>query len=171
MSSKKLIVLTLVASLCVAACSRDKEKEKQATPATPPVTGKFQSQPPPPTPEILVVKGKVLEIIDAGGFTYVSMEWNGKTVWVTVPPVDLKVGEVISLDHATLMKNFHSTALNRSFDELIMASGVEGKSPRSRVAKSANPNDPRNRRSGKIMVTPAPAPPKPTGKVAGQTSH
>lgn len=160
----RLMFLVLVVSLCVAACSSDKDKAKQSVPAE---TAKGQTAPEPP-PEILPVTGKVLEIIDTGGFLYVSLDWNGKQVWATVPGVDLKVGEVISLDHATMFPNFHSNTLNRTFDELIFASAVVGKSPRSRAANHSNPNDPRNRRSGKIAGAPVPAPPKPVANVAGK---
>lgn len=141
----KLMVLLLVASLCVAACSHDKEQAKQASPSA----GTAEKQAVAPPPEILPVNGKVLEVIDAGGFTYVSLDWKGKQVWAAVPPVDLKVGEVVSLDHATMFKGFRSNALNRTFDELIFASDVVGKAPRSRAANSANPKEPGNQRFGK----------------------
>lgn len=167
MSSKiKLMVLVLGASLCLAACSRDKEKVKQTMPAKPVETAKSQSLPPSPPPEILPVTGKVLEILDTDSFLYVLLDWQGKQVWATIPGVDLKVGEVISLDHATMLEGFHSKALNRTFDELIFASGVAGKGPRSRVAKGASPKDPKNRRSGKFMGVLQPAPPRPNGKAA-----
>lgn len=173
MSSRiKLIGLVLVVSLCVAACSRDKEKAKQAAPAKPVETTKFQPQPQPPPPEIIPVSGKVLEILDTGSFIYVLLDWKGKQVWAALPGVDLKVGDVISLDHATMLdKGFRSEALNRTFDKMIMASGVEGKPPRSRAANRANPNDPRNRRSGKIMAATRPAPPLPTGMMAGKAGQ
>lgn len=167
MSSKiKLMVLMLVVSLCcVAACSRDKKQAKKDAPAE---TPKGQVRPAPPPPEIFPVSGKVLEVIDTGSFIYVALDWKGERVWATVPGVDLKVGEVISLDHATMIeKDFHSNALNRTFEKLIFASGIEGKSPRSRAS---NPKDSKNRRSGKLMAIPSPAPPRPTGKVAGRVA-
>jgi hypothetical protein len=162
-----LMSLLLVVTLCLSACSRDKEQAKQDIPAKPASAAKVQQEPPPPPPEILPVAGKVLEILDTGSFVYLLIDWNGKKVWATVPGVDLKVGETVSLDHAAMFKGFHSNALNRDFDELIFASSVIGKSPRNRVAKSVNPNDPGGRRSGKIPLSPLPAPPRPTGK-AGQ---
>lgn len=165
-SKIKLMVLVLVASLCLSACSRDKEKAKQTVPTKPAETAKSQSPPPLPPPEILPVTGKVLEILDTGSFLFVLLDWQGKRIWATIPGVDLKVGEVISLEHATMMEGFHSNALNRTFAELIFASGVAGKGPRRRVAKGASPKDPKNRRSGKFMGVPQPAPPRPTGKVA-----
>lgn len=169
MSSKiKLMMFILVAVLSVTACSRDKDKAKQAVPVE---AAKKEVVPEPPPPPILPVNGKVLEILDTGSFIYVQLDWNGKKVWAAVPGVELKVGEVISLDHATMFPNFRSTALNRTFDELIFASAVVGKAPRSRVANNANSKDPRNRRSGKIAATPTPAPPMPTGKVAGKAGQ
>lgn len=167
MSSKiKLMVLVLVTSLCLGACSRDKEKAQQAKPEKPAETAKSQSPPPSPPPEILPVTGKVLEILDTGNFLFVLLDWQGKRVWATMPGVDMKVGEVISLEYATMMEDFHSNTLNRTFDELIFASAVAGKGPRSRVAKGASIKDPKNRRSGKFMGVPQPAPPRPTGKAA-----
>lgn len=163
----------LVASLCVAACSRDKEQAKQGAPTNPSETAKVKSvPPPPPPPEFLQVTGKVLEILDTGSFIYVSLDWNGKQVWAAVPGADLKVGEVITLEHATMLdKGFQSSALNRTFDEMIMASSVVGKAARSRAANSSNPKDPKNRRSGKLMAIPSPAPPRPTGKGAGKAGQ
>lgn len=166
MSSKiKLMVLMLVVSLCVAACSRDKKQAKKEAPAE---TAKGQVRPAPPPPEIFPVSGKVLEVIDTGSFIYVALDWKGERVWATVPGVDLKVGEVISLDHANMIeKDFHSTALNRTFEKLIFASGIEGRPPRSRAN---NPKDSKNRRSGKLMAIPSPAPPRPTEKVTGKVA-
>lgn len=168
----RLIGVVLAALFCLAACSRDKDQAKQAVaPVKPAETAKRQPLPPQPPPEILPVSGKVLEVIDTGSFIYVLVDWQGQKVWATVPGVDLKVGEVIGLDHATMFEKFHSNALNRTFDKLIFASGVVGKPPRSRVVNKANPKDPKSRRSGKIAAGLAPAPPKPTGKVTAKAGE
>lgn len=167
----KLMAVMLVASLCVTACGRDKKQSQQTTPAET-TKGRTMQGPPPPA-EAIPVTGKVLEIIDTGSFVYVSLDWNGKQVWATVPGVDLKVGEVISLDNAAMLENgFRSNALNRNFDKMIMASGVTGKPPRGRATtRGANPKDPRNRRSGQLMGVLQPAPPQPTKKVAGKAGQ
>lgn len=173
-----LTVLGLaVISYSLAACGRDLKQTQETTPpGKPTATGKKQFLPPQPPPEILPVTGKVLEILDTGSFMYVSLDWKGKPVWATVPGVELKVGDVISLDHATMFKGFHSTVLNRTFDELIFASGVVGKAPRARVANNSNPRDPRNRRSARLLAglapVGAPAAPvsaPPSGKTAAKT--
>lgn len=185
-------VLLAAFSLGLSACGRDADQEKQATsapvksemtpvkpemtpvkpemtPAKPEVapmkpgeTAK-RTRPLPPPPVFLPVKGKILEIQDTGSFVFVSLDCQGKQVWATVPSVDLKVGEEIALDHASMVRKFHAKSLNRTFDELIMAAGVAGKSPRARG--NINSKDPRNRRSGMLMagqpMKPAPALPTP----------
>ncbi|NTV12819.1 MAG: hypothetical protein HGA96_02605 [Desulfobulbaceae bacterium] len=170
-----IALLLPVFSFALAACGRDADKEKPvAPPAKPEVSaakpGAVARRPslPQPPPKILPVSGKILEILDTGSFIFVLVDWQDKKVWATVPSVELKVGEVISLDHATMIKGFHSKTLNRTFDELIFASSVVGKSPRPRVVSKGNPNDPRNRRSGKLMsgLAPAPAPASPVPPVA-----
>lgn len=160
-------------SLTLLACSRDKDKDKQVVTAEKPGKPAIRQPLPQPPPKILPVSGKVLEILDTGGFIFVALDWQGKKVWATVPGVALKVGEVISLDHATMIKNFHSKALNRTFDELIFASSVIGKESRPRVANKANPKDPKNRRSGALTAghPPSPAPPKPIVKPAAPAGH
>ena len=169
-------LLLAVFSLASVACGRDVDKDKQAALPTNPGSGAKQ-QPLAPD-EILPVSGQVLEILDTGSFLFVSLDWQGKKVWTTVPGVELKVGEMISLDHATMIKDFHSKALNRTFDELIFASGVIGKPHRPRTVNTANLKDPKNRRSGQLMngtvpspVPPAPAKPQGLAKPGAKSGH
>jgi len=172
-------MMLAVFSFAWAACGRDTDKDKPSIP--PPAQVKpnpAAKRPPMPPAVILPVKGKVLEILDTGSFVYVALDWEGKKVWATMPGVELKVGEVISLDHASMIKSFNSKTLNRTFDELIFAGGVTGKRPRPREGNiAANPKDPRNRRSGKLMgvtpqmVPPAPVPAKPAVKPGNAPGH
>jgi hypothetical protein len=199
---KRILAAVLAAAFTFAlsACGRDVEQqEKQATtaPAKADQTPGKAEMPPAkphapvkkgrsmlPPPEDLPVSGKILEIKDIGSFIFVSMDWQGKKIWATVPGVDLKVGEEISLEHASRIRNFHVKSLNRTFDELIMASSVKGKAPRPRTENSQNalPGDPRKRRSGMMLggsgmnVAPAPIPAKPVparpaGAPAAKTEH
>ncbi len=178
-------LLLAIFSLTLAACGRDADKDK-STPALekqdvssakPTQATKRPPSPPRPPAEILPVNGKILEILDTGSFLYLSMDWNGKKIWATVPGVVLKVGEVISLEHATMIKRFYSKTLNRTFEEIVFAAGVTGKSPRPRGAHNSNLNDPRNRRSGQLMggmpptaVPPAPVPARPAAKPAAKAN-
>lgn len=175
-----------VFSIVLAACGREGEEakpgvsvEKPGVPtAKPDKVAKGQTVKPRPKAEVLPVKGKVLEILDTGSFLFVSLDWQGKKVWATVPGVELKIGEVISLDHATMIKRFYSKTLKRTFDELIFANGVVGKPPRPRMMAKANSKDPQTRRSGKLMAglgsatsPPGPVPAKPVAKPDAKTGH
>jgi hypothetical protein len=67
------------------------------------------------------ITGKVVETMDAGGYTYISLEKEGKKVWAAVPPMPVKVGQELSLAPGLEMSNFNSKGLNR--DHLLHRTG------------------------------------------------
>jgi hypothetical protein len=108
--------------LVLPGCGQDKEEQQSAktnTPVTAPV----------PLPETVKIIGQVTEILDAGNFIFVLMASNKEKVWVTVPKVDVEIGETVTMNDATLLENFHSKTLNRTFDTVMFSSGIEGKTP------------------------------------------
>ena len=71
------------------------------------------------------VKGKVAETMDASGYTYVRLDdGSGKEIWAAVPKAELKVGEEIALQGGSVMENFNSKTLNKTFEKIIFATGV-----------------------------------------------
>lgn len=70
------------------------------------------------------LSGKVAETMDAGGYTYVSIENGGKKTWVAVPQTKVKVGQQVSCQPGMEMKNFTSKTLKRTFDSIIFSGGV-----------------------------------------------
>jgi len=71
------------------------------------------------------IKGKVAETMDASGYTYVRLDdGSGQEIWAAVPKADLKVGEEISLQGGSVMENFNSKTLNKTFEKIIFATGV-----------------------------------------------
>ena len=68
--------------------------------------------------------GKILEIKDAMGYKYLKVEEEGKTLWVAIASAPVKVGEKIGYDKQTIMKDFKSKSLGRTFKEIIFASSV-----------------------------------------------
>ncbi len=71
------------------------------------------------------LKGKVAETMDASGYTYVRLDdGSGKEIWAAVPKAELKVGEEISLQGGSVMENFNSKTLNKTFEKIIFATGV-----------------------------------------------
>jgi len=85
-------------------------------------------QAPPPVKaaaqEDTSLSGKVVETMNSGGYTYVSIEKNGKKTWVAVPQTEIKVGQQVSFYPGQEMGSFKSKTLNKTFDNIIFSTGV-----------------------------------------------
>jgi hypothetical protein len=73
------------------------------------------------------LSGKVVETMNAGGYTYVCIEKSGKKTWVAVPQTSVTVGQQISFEPGQEMQNFTSKSLNRTFDSIIFSGGAKSK--------------------------------------------
>ena len=90
---------------------------------------------PVPPPEMKVEKaeaslnsssrsGKVVETMNAGGYTYVSLTKDGKKTWIAIPVTEVKVGQEITFQPGAEMRNFTSKTLNRTFESIIFSPGL-----------------------------------------------
>ncbi|MEH6616327.1 MAG: hypothetical protein V7699_00655 [Porticoccus sp.] len=70
-------------------------------------------------------QGKVINIIDVPGYSYLEVENDGRKFWVAGTPIKVNQGEVVSWEHASLMRNFTSKTLNRTFDEILFVPGFK----------------------------------------------
>ncbi|MEK6742809.1 MAG: hypothetical protein AABZ15_04335 [Nitrospirota bacterium] len=70
------------------------------------------------------LSGKVVETMNSGGYTYVSIENGGKRTWVALPDTKVKVGQQITCQPGMPMQNFTSKTLNRTFDSIIFSGGI-----------------------------------------------
>ena len=69
--------------------------------------------------------GKVVQKMDASVYTYIRLDDGaGNETWAAVPKTQLEIGEQIALKGGTVMRNFNSKTLNRTFDSIIFATGV-----------------------------------------------
>ncbi len=132
--------LTWVAlTVALAACGNNQQSsepatEKKATAVEAPAgqpspAGDKESAAPAAAPEApaapAVLKGKVAETMDASGYTYVRLDdGSGKELWAAVPKTELKVGEEITLQGGSVMENFNSKTLNKTFEKIVFATGV-----------------------------------------------
>jgi len=113
---------SIVFIIGLAACSQDKPKEQASSPQT------AQQQPDlgiataPATP----VTGKVLETMDASGYTYLNVETDAGTKWVAVNQTTVEVGEDVTFMDGMVMQNFFSKSLDRTFPEIVFSSGLVG---------------------------------------------
>jgi len=92
----------------------------QGQPATP------MAQPggAPPSAADEALSGKIVETMNAGGYTYVCLENNGKKTWIAMPMTQVKVGQQVACQPGAVMKNFMSPTLKRTFETIIFSNGL-----------------------------------------------
>jgi len=101
------------------ACGNDKPKTEPAAPAD--QLSRTSSQV-PAAEQFAAGSGKVVQKMDASRYTYICLDDGaGNETWAAVPQAQLEIGEQITLKGGTVMRNFNSKALNRTFDSIIFA--------------------------------------------------
>jgi hypothetical protein len=74
--------------------------------------------------DMAALSGKVVETMDAGGYTYVCLEKKGVKTWVAIPQTKVHVGKELALQPGMEMKNFTSKSLNRTFKSIYFSGGL-----------------------------------------------
>ena len=70
------------------------------------------------------IKGKVLETMDAAGYTYLQVDADQGKVWVAIPQSKVEVGKVVLANPGMAMADFESKTLKKTFDVIIFSSGL-----------------------------------------------
>ncbi len=85
--------------------------------------------------------GKVLEVINEAGYTYLHVEGKEKKEWVAGKAAGVKEGDVVSYSKGSIMRNFFSKTLNRTFPEIRFASSIqlEGAHPTPASTAASSP--------------------------------
>lgn len=79
---------------------------------------------PPPAGE-LPNQGKVLASIDANEFTYIEVaRQDGSREWIAAPKMALKPGSTIRYEAGSVMTDFYSKLLKRSFPSVMFVGHV-----------------------------------------------
>jgi hypothetical protein len=108
-----LVGLLLAFPFAFAEPLRQPDPSQQAAPA-------FDKKP-------ISVTGKVTEILNAGGYTYVSLSTSAGAAWAAFPSMSVTIGQKLTLVPGYEMRNFSSKSLNRKFDRIIFSSGPADK--------------------------------------------
>ena len=78
----------------------------------------------PSDPQLAAFSGKVVEKQDVSTYTYVRLDDGaGNQIWAALPQTQLEIGEEIALKGGSVMTNFNSKTLNRTFESIIFATG------------------------------------------------
>jgi hypothetical protein len=75
-------------------------------------------------PEETFLAGKVVETMNATGYTYILLEKEGKKAWFAVPSVAVSVGQEIEIQPGMQMGLFSSRSLNRKFESIVFSPGL-----------------------------------------------
>jgi hypothetical protein len=66
-------------------------------------------------------KGKVVETLNSGGYSYIKLSENKKEFWVAIKQTKVVKGETIEVMGQMWMNNFQSKTLNKTFDKILFA--------------------------------------------------
>ncbi|MBE0558923.1 MAG: hypothetical protein IH628_16980 [Proteobacteria bacterium] len=69
-------------------------------------------------------RGKVMQVLDAGSYTYLEVEEKGKKLWIAALKAKVTKGDTVEFPDSKPMENFQSKALNRTFDKIIFAESI-----------------------------------------------
>jgi hypothetical protein len=72
-----------------------------------------------------MLRGVVLETMNAGTYTYVFIKTDQDERWVAVPQTPVVVDDVVQIGQGMPMSNFESKTLNRTFDLVYFAAGLQ----------------------------------------------
>jgi hypothetical protein len=89
-----------------------------------------------------MVTGKVLETLDASGYTYLRLKTADGEKWAAVPQAKVAKGATVTVAVAMVSDSFESKSLKRTFDHLVMGTleGPAGAAPPPAPATSGDPH-------------------------------
>jgi hypothetical protein len=70
------------------------------------------------TPATSTIKGEVLEVIDVESYTYMRLKTKQGESWTAVGKVTIKKGTNVTVENVTMMSNFESKTLKRTFPSI-----------------------------------------------------
>jgi hypothetical protein len=121
---KRLFSLLSIAALSIAlaACGEQQKAPEVAKPSAQPAPA---SAPAAPAQAVSPGKtGKVVETMNAAGYTYVQVDTGKEKFWAAAPETAVKVGDTVAVPEGMPMPNFQSKALNRTFDVVYFVPGL-----------------------------------------------
>jgi len=73
----------------------------------------------PAKPSELPHEGKVISLLQASEYTYIEVSNGKESRWLAAPQSALKPGNLIRYEDGSVMTNFHSKLLNRTFPSVM----------------------------------------------------
>lgn len=76
------------------------------------------------------MKGPVLETMNSGGYTYVSLDLEGIIQWIAIPESAVAKGDLLEILPGVEMGEHYSKSLKRTFPSIIFSPGLAGEKPK-----------------------------------------
>jgi hypothetical protein len=125
-----VLPVAIAALLSFSGCGKSARNADLVTPINPP------TQPDPHTgvgvsniPAGIGHKGKVIEIINTGEYSYIQIQENGKKIWAAAMATKVNKGDIVEFPDSPPFSNFKSKLLNRTFDSVIFVAGIRNDGP------------------------------------------
>lgn len=126
------LALLALGVLLVAGCNKKESGSPAPGGGTPAAPAKASSMPghsgipgAAPIGEVLLT-GKVAEVLNVPGYTYLRLTTASGETWAAVPTATVAVGTEVSIKNPMRMEGFESKTLNRKFDVIMFGGGLEG---------------------------------------------
>jgi hypothetical protein len=81
-----------------------------------------KSAPPAPAASASGVSGEVLEVKEVESYTYLRLKTKDGETWAAVGKAAVKKGDKVTIENASVMKNFESKSLKRTFPTILFGS-------------------------------------------------
>lgn len=97
-------------------------------------------------PEVAVVSGEVLEVVEVDSYTYLRLKTREGELWAAVSKAPATKGSRVTIENVSMMSNFESKSLKRTFQKIAFgtlaggnpgSSGLAGAVSAAPVAKPA----------------------------------
>lgn len=95
----------------------------------------------PKRPEEKSHIGTVTFTQTAGKYTYIKLDEQGKEVWLAAFPIKVSVGDKVEYIGGILMKDFHSSAMDKTFDFILLVTRMRVLKKDSLKDKQPVPSD------------------------------
>ena len=113
-----------------------------------------------PTAFAASIQGEVLEVRDAAPYTFLRLKTGTGETWAAVTAAPVKKGEQVPIAYSTVMENFESKSLEKTFDKIVFGTLAGANAPAARAMPHGSMGAP----------TPASAPVK-VAKAAGSDAR
>ncbi len=84
--------------------------------------------------------GKVIEVAEVAGYTYLHVEGKEGKEWIAGKAAEIKEGDVVRYSTGSIMRNFLSKSLNKTFPEIRFTSAIQLEGAHPTPASAAAPS-------------------------------